>query len=488
MRRKPTAQLRITVESLKSLEALIFSRYPHLEWGTFFFFGFRELDEQLVITYVSSQAPETGDMAENVPNVKFLEPYSVRTALAVRSTPLCVGVVHSHPRTFIPLPSTIDDEMDAYFQDYFSGFTKEPCYASLIFSKSDKNELEFSGRICFKGKWFILDEMITIGDTEIQKSKAYGFPSTVFESPFTERFKTVYGQRSESRLQNSKVTVVGCSGTGSPTLHSLARAGVGEFILIDPQRAEKSNTERIHGLFPHHFDIKPSPYKVEIARDLILSINPRAKVTMIVGNILDPIARDHAIPSDILINCTDSVHSRAAVSELAYRYLLPVLDVGVLPTGEDGKITSEVTQVIKYSPNLPCARCLSQINSRLIELELMTDEEKAKRKALAVEALERGEKPEGYWEDVPQIHTVGHLTSMAGALVSGYAIGWLTGCFSMPANYFQFDFLATKFNYVSIDIDKRVDCYCNKNVGFSDQGARWSLLEAPSHWPKAKVI
>jgi len=39
-----------------------------------------------------------------------------------------------------------------------------------------------------------------------------------------------------------------------------------------------------------------------------------------------------------------------------------------------------------------------------------------------------------YWIETPQLNTVGYLTTLAGSLVIGYSIGYLTDRFDMNVN------------------------------------------------------
>ncbi len=71
------------------------------------------------------------------------------------------------------------------------------------------------------------------------------------------------------------------------------------------------------------------------------------------------------------------------------------------------------------------------IPTRLAE-ELMSEDERRRRQAEALEALKRGEDPGPYWHGLPQLNTVGYLTGVAGAMAAAYAIGWITGRFDPP--------------------------------------------------------
>ncbi len=72
------------------------------------------------------------------------------------------------------------------------------------------------------------------------------------------------------------------------------------------------------------------------------------------------------------------------------------------------------------------------INPTQVAQELMNDEEREQRRRVAMEAESKGQDGNPYWKNLPQLNTVGYLTTMAGALAAGYVIGWLTGRFDPP--------------------------------------------------------
>src|SRR5437879_6172504 len=494
VRKKVTqpAVMRITGAVRERLETLIFSRYPEKEWGTFFLFGTHQTPDGVVMTIVDLIGPKVGDLDSTTAIVRFNEPYSLRAALEKQIRGLCIGVIHSHPQNYVVVPSALDDDMDSYFREYFPAFGKEATYFSLIFSRTAEGDVRFSGRGWNEDRKFRLAEMATVSSKEIRREVASSKLSTPARSQneYQARLEEIYGADAATRLRNARVTIIGVSGTGSPAAHVLARAGVQNFVLIDPQRLAKSNLERLHGSYEAHFakGEAEAPFKVAVVRDLIKAINPKASVTCIVGNILQPLARDHVVGTDLVICCTDTNHSRTAVSELAYRYLVPAIDVGVVFESKNSLVTGEIGRVTVYSPGAPCAYCLGLVDSWRATVELMSEAEKEKRRREAKEAEQRGDNAGAYWKDVPEIPTVGHFTSMAGALVASYAIGWLTGKFAPPHRYFEFNILAPNFDYVGFDAQCRSGCYCERLIGYADQGAHASLISPPSHWADAELV
>ena len=94
------------------------------------------------------------------------------------------------------------------------------------------------------------------------------------ENQYT-RSVAVLGEDAITKLKNCSVAVFGVGGVGSYTVEALARAGVGAIDLIDNDTFNVTNINR--QLYATHKTI--GQYKVDVARDRILDINPECKVT-----------------------------------------------------------------------------------------------------------------------------------------------------------------------------------------------------------------
>jgi len=89
------------------------------------------------------------------------------------------------------------------------------------------------------------------------------------------RTELLIGKDALNKLKNSKVAIFGIGGVGSFVAEGLVRAGVGKFVLVDDDLICLTNINRqIHAT--RKTIGKP---KVEVMRDRILEINPRAEVT-----------------------------------------------------------------------------------------------------------------------------------------------------------------------------------------------------------------
>lgn len=88
------------------------------------------------------------------------------------------------------------------------------------------------------------------------------------------RTELLIGKEGIEKLQKAKVAVFGIGGVGSFVVEGLARAGVGNFILVDNDKVSLTNLNR--QIIATRKTI--GKLKVEVARDRILEINPNANV------------------------------------------------------------------------------------------------------------------------------------------------------------------------------------------------------------------
>lgn len=88
------------------------------------------------------------------------------------------------------------------------------------------------------------------------------------------RTELLLGEDNMQRLFNARVAVFGIGGVGGYTVEALARVGVGTLDLIDDDRICLTNLNR--QIFATRKTI--GKYKVDVAKERILEINPKAVV------------------------------------------------------------------------------------------------------------------------------------------------------------------------------------------------------------------
>ena len=90
------------------------------------------------------------------------------------------------------------------------------------------------------------------------------------------RTELLLGAESMEKLQKARVAVFGVGGVGGYVVEALARSGVGQLELIDKDVVSLTNINR--QIIALHSTI--GKYKVDVARDRVLDINPGAQVNV----------------------------------------------------------------------------------------------------------------------------------------------------------------------------------------------------------------
>ena len=89
-----------------------------------------------------------------------------------------------------------------------------------------------------------------------------------------DRVISLIGEENFKKINNTTVLIVGLGGVGGYALESLARSGIGNFILIDYDKIDISNLNR--QIITNNDNIGMG--KAMVAKERILSINPSCNV------------------------------------------------------------------------------------------------------------------------------------------------------------------------------------------------------------------
>lgn len=131
------------------------------------------------------------------------------------------------------------------------------------------------------------------------------------------RTRLLFGDNGVNKLKNATVMVVGCGAVGSFAAEALARTGVGHLILVDFDVIEESNINR--QLFALNSTI--GKQKVNVAAQRIQDINPDIQVDVF-NMFLDANNTPDCNP-DIIIDAIDTVESKIALYQWAYKKQIP---------------------------------------------------------------------------------------------------------------------------------------------------------------------
>lgn len=126
--------------------------------------------------------------------------------------------------------------------------------------------------------------------------------------PCFERTALVVGSDMMALMAAARVTVFGVGGVGSWCVEALARSGIGNITIVDPDEVAVSNINR---QLPALHSTVGRP-KVEVVARRIADINPAAKVTAIQGRYTpDNGASFNLADEDFVIDAIDSLADKA---------------------------------------------------------------------------------------------------------------------------------------------------------------------------------
>ena len=177
------------------------------------------------------------------------------------------------------------------------------------------------------------------------------------------RTELLIGEEALERLQQAHVAVFGVGGVGGYVCEALARAGVGEFDLIDSDTVSVSNLNRqIIALTD-----TVGRFKVDVMKERILAINPKAKVAVYNCFYLPENAGDFDFRQySYVVDAVDTVTAKIDMILRAKEAGVPVISA----MGAGNKLDAtrfEVTDIYKTS-GCPLARVMRrELKKRNVE-------------------------------------------------------------------------------------------------------------------------
>lgn len=153
-----------------------------------------------------------------------------------------------------------------------------------------------------------------------------------------------------AELANLTASIVGVSGTGSIVAEQVCRLGFGRVILIEYDKVEDKNLNRI--LNTVKADADRNEPKVTVFSNRANQYRAEPYVKSVDANLLSREAILAAAEADVLFSCVDKLRARSVADLMAQVFLLPLLDVGVgistRRTANGEVVVDEVTGRIDY--------------------------------------------------------------------------------------------------------------------------------------------
>lgn len=241
--------------------------------------------------------------------------------------------IHTHPGLDAPAFSSTDDACESKYAAFLRAFRPRTHFFSAVFDREMKHS-----------KWRSWDLLSGLAHYDVADHRSYdsnsdepGYGMTVLDR------QQIFGDDFFHRLSRLAVTVIGCGGIGSVFVEQLSRLGVRHWTLIDPDKLEPSNLNRMP--FATNRDV--GRFKTSCTAGLIKRMWGRdAFVKQVRNDIAKPEARNAAVKSDCLVVATDNHQSREIAQELASRFVRPVVSLATQIYKEDNSMPRYYARVV----------------------------------------------------------------------------------------------------------------------------------------------
>ena len=190
------------------------------------------------------------------------------------------------------------------------------------------------------------------------------------DNPLQLRTIDTWGIGTQRHIANLRIGVVGLGSVGALVTEALARMGVSEITLIDPDAIEPHNLDRLlHADKSSVGELKVSRARTEALR---ISTARNVQVLAIAAGVQDENAYRAALDCDLIVSCVDRPVARDVLNYVATSHLIPVIEGGVaveLQT-DTGDFESARWRSHLVAPGHACIRCTGQYTSSEVLQEL----------------------------------------------------------------------------------------------------------------------
>ncbi len=147
------------------------------------------------------------------------------------------------------------------------------------------------------------------------------------------------------RLKQSKVVLIGVGGLGTVSAQLLARAGVGELVLVDADTVDDSNLQRQVLFEPEDIGAP----KAVVAAQKLQHTTPWLKVTARLERVDQASLQEIVQDCTLVLDGTDNFATRDLINLVCHALGIPLISAAAI---------GMVGQLSYFPPEGPCYRCL----------------------------------------------------------------------------------------------------------------------------------
>ena len=310
--------------------------------------------------------------------IMFSNRYLRRALMRVRDLGLAGFItVHTHPHSYTRVGfSAYDDLNDPGLMQNLYELHPAGAFGSIVLGARTA-----AGRLWLpnEDEPIALDEMVIVGE-KLDSLPLNGRPNESSPAPAAifDRSLALTGEGALARLSDMRVGVVGASGTGSLVMELLLRAGVGEIVVFEFDVIKDHNLNRIL-----HSRKRDADADVDKSIRLTEALNETELPTEITivegGDITNERVALELRGCDFIFGCVDNQDwPRLVMTEVAYQYLIPYIDLGTEIGIDDVGVQSLDSRVSYVAPGRACLLCSGIVSEERVRLEGLDTDEKAR--------------------------------------------------------------------------------------------------------------
>jgi molybdopterin/thiamine biosynthesis adenylyltransferase len=264
-------------------------------------------------------------------------------------------------------------------------------------------------------------------------------PQRIVDFERFDRQIRVFGEEGQLALSETSVALIGVGGGNSKIAFELAGMGIGKLVLVDPDKWEESNRNRVL-IPPNHVGM----YKVESVKEIINTYYPEVKVEAHSVKAED-LSEEAYSKADFLVVGPDRWLTREHGNKIALKLKIPAVFPAAGIQEKDGKVHEMGGSVQVVVPDeSPCFQCINNVDSLV-----------AMKENLDPKTKEKLSKKYGVSLEVEVAPSIVSLNDVIAGLAILELVKLITG-FDEPTYFQVFD--ALKNDLKPIKVSKNPQC------------------------------
>ena len=302
-------------------------------------------------------------------NASFTHEYAGRAIMEARRQNAGLAFMHSHPKSGWQGLSYPDEMAERIVLAPPTRTTGRPLVGMTVGSDGFWSARFWESK---EGKprcqWCEKVRLVGPRSYKLQFNDRIVQPSTRREA--LRRTYDSWGASAQNDISRMRVGIVGLGSVGSIVAEAMARIGVRQITLFDPDRVEEHNLDRL--LYGTARDI--GKLKVDLAKSKMrLSATAEGvAIKAISKSIKDRSAFSEMLDCDIILSCVDRPVARDILNYVANAHLIPVIDCGVAIKKDRRRDMLEGAHWRAHiiTPYHQCLRCNRQYSTGMVSAEL----------------------------------------------------------------------------------------------------------------------